>query len=128
MNAELEKTFKTPLKIDLTPPFFSYAQLKSRANNCSNEGMEKNLTALGECLRDGGLVKVVKIPPKDGKTRGGVGLESQSYALWTGNLGWKKVIELLNLIFDETKGRENLIEEIKNSVKENREVVLQIKK
>jgi len=128
MNAELEKTFKTPLEINFTPPFFSYAQLKSRANNCSNEGMEKNLTALGECLRDGGLVKVVKIPPKDGKTRYGVGFESQSYALWTGNLGWGKMGELLNLIFDETENKEKLIKEIRNSVKENREVVLQIKK
>lgn len=127
MNAELEKTFKVPLKINLTPHLFSYAELKSYAN-CSGKEIQNDLVRLSECFRDGGLVKIVQIPPKNGETKYGVGFEAQSRALWTGDLGWRRMGKLLKLIFGETEDKEKLIKEVKNSIKENREVFLQIKK
>lgn len=86
------------------------------------------MVKLSECFRDGNLVKIVQIPPKNGETKYGLGFEVQSYALWTGDLGWRRMGKLLKLIFGEAKEKKKLIKEIKNSIKENREVFLQIKK
>ncbi len=129
MNVELGKTFKTPLKIDLTPHLFSFADLKSYAN-CSGKKIQNDLVRLSECFHDGGLVKIVQIPPKNGETKYGVGFEAQSCALWTGDLGWRRIGKLLELIFKEkeAKDKKKIIKEIKDSIKENREVFLQIKK
>jgi len=127
MNAELEKTFKTPLEINFTPHPFSYAELKSYANG-SGKKIQNDLIKLSECFLDDGLVKIVQIPPKNGETKYGVGFEAQSCALWTGDLGWRRMGKLLKLIFGRTEDNGKLIKEVKNSVKENREVFLQIKK
>lgn len=128
-NIELGRTFKTPLKIDLTPHLFSFADLKSYAN-CSDKKIQNDLVRLSECFRDGGLVKIIQIPPKNGEIKYGIGFEAQSCALWTGDLGWRKMGKLLELIFKEkeAKDKKKIIKEIKDSIEENREVFLQIKK
>ena len=123
---EFEKVFKTPLKIDWTPHTYCYTTLKSYANCCSDKARQRNLEKFSEYFRDGGLLKIKRIPPKKGEVGYGIAFENQADYFWLSFFDMKETGKILKIIFDRADD-EKLSEKVKNSIEENREVFLQIK-
>jgi len=123
---EFEKVFKTPLKIDWTPHTYCYTTLKSYANCCSDKARQRDLEKFSEYFRDGGLLKIMRIPPKKGETGYGIAFEDQPNCFWLSFFKMEETEEILKTIFDGADG-EKLFEKVKKSIEESREVFLQIK-